>query len=743
MRTPANNRLGESECPPAEAAGTQCTRGWIPAFAGMTRACRLAVVGLLPILLKSPGVQSGLFLIALTLPLAAFADGGVPGPYMWPLEGKTNISAGFCDYRTRHFHGGIDISTGGQEGFPVRAADSGWVLRVATSYWGFGKVVYIHLAGGRVAVYGHLSELAPKIQQYVEQNQYATERYLQNLLPAPGQIPIARSEIIGKTGQSGAGPPHLHFELRTGRDRPLNPLVVAFQKPDKTAPSIHSITVIPRQPDRLGVPLSLVDGKPTAQTYDFSGLPGGRVLAAKPEVSGVVGISVRTDDIIDGPDWIVSVYHCRLWANDSLVCEVRHDSIDYRDTRLIELERLYDGRPSIAERPINLYRRPGNQLWNYVNLANDGWLEVGKTLRSGVNQMRLEIEDAAGNSAFADFQLTVEPASPPATTGTDKGGELLSNQGGELLLNQSASETSPAINRVEWFDNGVLLQVGGATGGEPACFLDYGLTKPLEFVSTGAGKRAVWLPAAVSSGIDSIWIRSAGNSIPQRLRMSAISPADGGTVTSGDGHATVQFGPGDLYEPSFFQLAKDKVGPKARKPLSEVYSLQPADVPFVRAVKMGITFDPPSAPAEADSQRVALYRYRSQSGDWEFVGMELSPDRQTITGKIESPGTFALLSDRTPPTIRNVTPAKGEAARDRQPIIRLTLTDDLSGIGSDADIRLAIDGHWTVVEYDPETTQAKAQPRRPLSPGDHRVEISAKDRMGNETKFQRTLTIVK
>jgi hypothetical protein len=225
--------------------------------------------------------------------------------------------------------------------------------------------------------------------------------------------------------------------------------------------------------------------------------------------------------------------------------------------------------------------------------------------------------------------------------------------------------------------------------------------------------------------------------------MTAISAADGGTVTSGDGHATIQFGPGDVYEPSFFQLAKDKVGPKARKPLSEVYSLQPADVPFVRAVKMAITFDPPSASAETDSQHVALYRYRSQSGDWEFVGMELSPDRQMITGKIESPGTFALLSDRTPPTIRNVTPAKGEPTRERQPVVRFTLTDDLSGIGSDSDIRLLIDGQWTAVEYDPETTQAKAQPRQPLSPGDHRVEISAKDRMGNETKFQRTLTIGK
>jgi len=54
------------------------------------------------------------------------------GQYVWPLEGKTNLSSGFCDYRQQHYHGGIDISTDGREGIPVRAADSGHVMRIST-----------------------------------------------------------------------------------------------------------------------------------------------------------------------------------------------------------------------------------------------------------------------------------------------------------------------------------------------------------------------------------------------------------------------------------------------------------------------------------------------------------------------------------------------------------------------------------------------------------------------------------
>ena len=188
--------------------------------------------------------------LGLALPWGHLFAQDIPGQYVWPIEGHTNLSAGFCDFRTRHYHGGIDVSTDGQEGFPVRAADSGWVGRVTVGYWGYGKAVYIQLADGRMAVYGHLSELSEKIQKYVEDEQYKSRRYQQNLFPNVRQIPISREEVIGKSGQTGAGPPHLHFEIRTKENKPLNPLAY-FDKKDAIKPSVYSITVTPIQPDDL------------------------------------------------------------------------------------------------------------------------------------------------------------------------------------------------------------------------------------------------------------------------------------------------------------------------------------------------------------------------------------------------------------------------------------------------------------------------------------------------------------
>ena len=40
--------------------------------------------------------------------------------------------------------------------------------------------------------------------------------YEVDLAPQPGEMRFARGEVLGFSGASGAGPPHLHAEIRTG-----------------------------------------------------------------------------------------------------------------------------------------------------------------------------------------------------------------------------------------------------------------------------------------------------------------------------------------------------------------------------------------------------------------------------------------------------------------------------------------------------------------------------------------------
>jgi|GEM_PF-1247375 len=136
-------------------------------------------------------------------------NGFVGGAFTWPTPGITWITSYF-GYRKDPFtgatkyHNAIDIGT--PSGTALRAANSGTVIAVSYQYAG-GYYIAIDHGGGFSTRYFHLSA------QYVKVGQT-----------------VARGELIGRTGSSGAAVtgPHLHFELHgpraDGSIGPVNPL---------------------------------------------------------------------------------------------------------------------------------------------------------------------------------------------------------------------------------------------------------------------------------------------------------------------------------------------------------------------------------------------------------------------------------------------------------------------------------------------------------------------------------------
>jgi murein DD-endopeptidase MepM/ murein hydrolase activator NlpD len=79
---------------------------------------------------------------------------GLAAPYAPPLAATPGLSSGFGEFRTAHFHAGLDYSTDQVEGKEVRAVEDGWVERVRASGVGYGRALYLRLADGHTAVYG-------------------------------------------------------------------------------------------------------------------------------------------------------------------------------------------------------------------------------------------------------------------------------------------------------------------------------------------------------------------------------------------------------------------------------------------------------------------------------------------------------------------------------------------------------------------------------------------------------------
>ncbi|MBE6719489.1 MAG: hypothetical protein E7571_02390 [Ruminococcaceae bacterium] len=124
--------------------------------------------------------------------------GSHSGRLGYPTDYRS-ISAGYPNYSSGRYHGGIDFPC--PTGSAVYAAASGTVILAKKLYYSYGHYIIIDHGDGLSTLYAHNSQLNVGVGDHVSK----------------GQI-IARS---GSTGNSTG--PHCHFEVRVNGSR-VNPL---------------------------------------------------------------------------------------------------------------------------------------------------------------------------------------------------------------------------------------------------------------------------------------------------------------------------------------------------------------------------------------------------------------------------------------------------------------------------------------------------------------------------------------
>ena len=104
-----------------------------------------------------------------------------PGQQAW-------LAGSMGEIRTNHFHSGLDIKVGGQIGWPVYAAQDGYIERIKMSNYGYGRAVYIKHPNGETTVYAHLHSFDSKIANYLLKAQYKEEKYELDVYPTKDAI---------------------------------------------------------------------------------------------------------------------------------------------------------------------------------------------------------------------------------------------------------------------------------------------------------------------------------------------------------------------------------------------------------------------------------------------------------------------------------------------------------------------------------------------------------------------------
>jgi hypothetical protein len=328
----------------------------------------------------------------------------------WPLQGEIELSSGFGDFRPGHFHFGVDLRTGGTIGKKVSAPVDGYVMRVRTSYRGYGKALYLKGDDGYTYVFGHLSGFAVSIDQPLKAAQIAARRYYQDMDFLPDSIRVHKGEFIAYTGQSGGGGPHLHFEARDSENFPLNPLRCGFDLQDKTAP------ILTRVGFQMVDDSSLFDDGTRQMFYDVKSGP----KAAQYRLDTVLyfnrpfGVLVDCYDQMRTAGMKQAVYRLSLYVDGELFYRVVFDSLDFATVNAVKLE--YDYTEAVQDRKCvrTLFKKTGNDFRGSEAINSDrgifGSHESMLPTRIGLHQARIVAEDCFKNKAELTFEFLWGPA---------------------------------------------------------------------------------------------------------------------------------------------------------------------------------------------------------------------------------------------------------------------------------------------------------------------------------------------
>jgi len=685
---------------------------------------------LLSVLLLIPGGRAG------------GSDKALPETRTWPVAGDISLSSSYGEYRDGHLHAGIDIRTGGRDGVPCRAVGDGYLSRVRASPYGYGKVLYLHLSNGETAVYAHLSEFSPSLEEWVYQEQVRLGRYQVDLYPDSARFPVRDGDIIAYSGRTGANAPHLHFEIRDRLERPMNPLKAGWRLPDPVHPVIDRLAWIPLAEQ------SRIDGAAFPVEVTAEPLENGRFVCTDTiSVSGPVGLAARIFDRHGRASGRLAPYRVQLFIDGERRSQFEMDRFSFRQgvqvNLIYEMERVYERR----EYFLTLFERPGESVWDRrfegagvigvsgdrsVPSDGDGAGETGdaadSTFRNTFHTAEIHAEDCFGNTSILTAVYTIgeNDYRDPFETGRDEAGR--------------SSEDAPAV-----FLFGDLLSVRPDLMGEEGMAALFAALRDSSAAEKWSERKdanpsftagsadfdtnLITLPPSASLGAHPTYLIAVHGESVEAIRITEL-------------HTDVAVPERALYGGGFVSLSAVDVeggggGPGGELQLkSKAVRIGPLSLALRSFLELSFRSDEPWSGKEA------VYRLDERKRKWTFSPALTTG--QSISAHIRRPGVYAVLSDRTPPRIEAPAVRRHRMYADGRefPEIVISLVDE--GAGLDAEnTKILLDGVEQIARWDGFSKKSFVLLRDQNIIGTHGLTVIALDHAGNESRLQTSLTITR
>ena len=710
--------------------------------------------------------------------------------YIWPTSARPKITSSFAEFRSSHFHAGIDIGTNNRIGADVYASRDGYVAWIATSPYGYGRHLAIRHPDGYYTTYGHLSALKEDLERAVHAEQQKQGRFSVEMKFQPGEYPVRQGEVVAYSGESGTGKAHLHFEIRDENFNPVNPLLFPNIRrfTDTEPPIMQRLAVSPADEN------SFVDYEFGTKVYRaHARTKSSFVISEVIRGTGALGFSIDAADRVNNTRYRSSVYSFEFKVDGTTIFTSQRKRFPEEETRQVGVDFDWALWKEHRGRFQKLYVYEGNTLPFYNRLNQFDGVVALKDFAEGLHRFAIVASDYSGNRSELTGMFVLNH--PPTV-------ELIRSEEKRLIAHIPHSEQVATVDvgvksfvGSEWRSQ--TYKASAMIVAEDSLSLPFSATgtdivrviaknawgtrsfPAYFFVRQPHGSDVVTMSTEVDGSFLRIWIESkspftavpslqveqgsAVTSVPLRAiglteytgvyklsgtfsgtsHLKAFCEVAGkrsevfdaftlNTITPQQG-GTVQSDDGNFsvtFDPG---AVFAPLHPLIEKVSPTRYDIEPRDV----LMKGGINALFRYPEEKASDEKLALYV--NSGGGWQYLHADR--DANSFTFKVRDAhtlGSFGVLNDTQRPTIGRWH-ANSMNVRGR-PLFSFSVRDNLSGIDDD-EINVLMNGERVIPEYDPERRIVFYIPMDPLPRGRYTVQVEVKDRAGNAARLTKTLTM--